>query len=150
MFFPLCLGMAKYTPLQAIDDKSSNNNMSILLPLSLEIALYASIEAIIDPLWISSHLVHVPRPREEVVSVLVEWYGHDAVGEVEGLLHAVPVVDVDVDVEDAGEILKRDFIESQMDGKLLEENCYESDWRMRNGTHIYGQVKSSHNWITWP
>ena len=106
MFFPLCLGMAKYTPLQAIDDKSSNNNMSILLPLSLEIALYASIEAIIDPLWISSHLVHVPSSREEVVSVLVEGDRHDAVGEVEGLLHAVTVVDVDVDVEDAREVLE--------------------------------------------
>ena len=37
----------------------------------------------------------------EVVSVLVEGDGHHAVGEVEGLLHAVAVVDVDVDVHDA-------------------------------------------------
>ena len=35
----------------------------------------------------------------EVLSVLVEGHGHDAVGGVEGLLDAVAVVDVDVDVE---------------------------------------------------
>ena len=35
----------------------------------------------------------------EVLAVLVEGDGHDPVRGVEGLLHAVPVVDVDVDVE---------------------------------------------------
>lgn len=40
--------------------------------------------------------------REEAVFVVfVEGEGHDAVGGPEGLLHAVAVVDVDVDVQDA-------------------------------------------------
>ena len=37
----------------------------------------------------------------EVLSVLVEGDGHDSVGCVESLLHAVAVVDVDVDVQNA-------------------------------------------------
>ena len=46
------------------------------------------------------------RPRtcagEEVVPVFVEGHCHDPVGEVEGLLNPVPVVDVNVNVEHAG------------------------------------------------
>ena len=42
----------------------------------------------------------------EVLAVLVEGDGHDAVGGVEGLLDAVSVVDVDVDVEDALVVLE--------------------------------------------
>ena len=38
----------------------------------------------------------------EEISVLVQTESHDAVGAVEGLLDAVAVVDVDVDVQDAG------------------------------------------------
>jgi hypothetical protein len=37
----------------------------------------------------------------EVLSVLVERHSHDSVGRVEGLLDAITVVDIDVDVEDA-------------------------------------------------
>ncbi len=40
--------------------------------------------------------------EEDVFFVFVEGEGHDAVGGPEGLLDAVAVVDVDVDVEDAG------------------------------------------------
>ena len=36
----------------------------------------------------------------EVLSVLVEADGHDSVRGIEGLLHAVPVMDVDIDVQD--------------------------------------------------
>ena len=39
---------------------------------------------------------------EVVLSVLVKGAGHYAVGEVEGLLNAVTVMDVNVDVEHAG------------------------------------------------
>mmetsp|Transcript_19563 Transcript_19563/g.49742 ORF Transcript_19563/g.49742 Transcript_19563/m.49742 type:complete len:489 (-) Transcript_19563:155-1621(-) len=39
--------------------------------------------------------------REEVVAVLVEGHGHDAVAHVERLLHAVAMVHVDVDVQHA-------------------------------------------------
>ena len=51
------------------------------------------------------HLVHVSGAGEEV-SVLVEGDGHDPVCEVEGLLHAVPVVDVDIDVQHPGVVLQ--------------------------------------------
>lgn len=37
----------------------------------------------------------------EVLSILVERHSHDSVGCVEGLLDAITVVDIDVDVEDA-------------------------------------------------
>ena len=40
------------------------------------------------------------RAGEEEVAIAVERDRHHAVGEVEGLLDAVAVVDVDVDVED--------------------------------------------------
>lgn len=39
---------------------------------------------------------------KKVVSVFVEGHSHDAVRQVEGLLHAVAVVNVDVDVENPG------------------------------------------------
>ena len=55
-------------------------------------------------------LVHVARPREEV-AVAVQGDGHDAVGEVEGLLHAVAVVDVDVDVQDARVYLEMKYVQ---------------------------------------
>ena len=42
----------------------------------------------------------------EVFPVLVERHGHDPVRGVEGLLHAVPVVDVDVNVEDSLVVLQ--------------------------------------------
>mmetsp|Transcript_10421 Transcript_10421/g.14544 ORF Transcript_10421/g.14544 Transcript_10421/m.14544 type:complete len:404 (-) Transcript_10421:156-1367(-) len=45
-------------------------------------------------------VLDVPRAREEV-PVLVEAAGHHPVRAVEGLLHAVPVVDVDVDVKNS-------------------------------------------------
>lgn len=35
----------------------------------------------------------------EIVLELVEGAGHDAIGEVESFLHAVSVVDIDVDVQ---------------------------------------------------
>lgn len=47
------------------------------------------------------NVLEVPRPGEEL-AVLVERAGHHPVGRVEGLLDAVAVVDVDVDVQDAG------------------------------------------------
>lgn len=46
-------------------------------------------------------VLDVAGPREEV-AVLVQAEGHDTVGAVEGLLDAVAVMDVDVDVQDAG------------------------------------------------
>lgn len=39
---------------------------------------------------------------KKVVSVFVEGHGHDAVRQVKGFLHAVAVVNVDVDVENPG------------------------------------------------
>lgn len=56
---------------------------------------------------VGADLVHVARAREERVAVLVKRHGHDAVGQVEGLLHAVAVVYVDVDVENARVILEQ-------------------------------------------
>lgn len=43
-------------------------------------------------------VLDVSSPRE-VVLELMERTGHDSVCQVEGLLHAVSVVDVDVDVQ---------------------------------------------------
>jgi hypothetical protein len=37
----------------------------------------------------------------EVLAVLVEGYGHDAIGGVEGFLDTIAVVDVNVDVQNA-------------------------------------------------
>ena len=45
-------------------------------------------------------LVNVPGPGEESVAVLVKGEGHDPAVPVEGFLHAVPVVDVNVNVQD--------------------------------------------------
>lgn len=39
---------------------------------------------------------------EEVVTVFVKGHGHDAVCQVKGLLDAVAVVDIDVDVQNPG------------------------------------------------
>ena len=49
----------------------------------------------------NADVVQRARAREEAVAVLVERDREDAVGRQEGLLDAVAVVDVDVDVEDA-------------------------------------------------
>ena len=45
-----------------------------------------------------ANIVLRPRPREKV-AMLVYAAGHDAVGSVEGLLNAIAVVAVDIDVE---------------------------------------------------
>ena len=37
----------------------------------------------------------------EVLAVLVEGYGHDAIGRVKGFLHTITVVNIDIDVENA-------------------------------------------------
>ncbi len=39
--------------------------------------------------------------REEVVAIFVERQRHDAVRQIERLLHAVPMVDVDINVQHA-------------------------------------------------
>ena len=49
----------------------------------------------------------------------MEGDGEDAVGEVEGFLDAVPVVDVDVDVEDAGVVSIRLVLIFRWDGRAL-------------------------------
>lgn len=41
-------------------------------------------------------------PWEKVVSIFVEGYSHDAVGQVKGFLDAVAMVNVYVDVQDPG------------------------------------------------
>ena len=53
-----------------------------------------------------AHVLDIPRAREEVVAVLVEADGHDAVRQVKGLLHAVAVMHVNVQVQDPGVILE--------------------------------------------
>lgn len=55
---------------------------------------------------VGAYLVHVTGAREERVAVLVERHCHDAVGQIERFLHAVAVVDVDVDVEHSRVISK--------------------------------------------
>lgn len=35
----------------------------------------------------------------EVILELVEGAGHDSIGQVEGFLHAVSVVDIDIDIQ---------------------------------------------------
>lgn len=42
------------------------------------------------------------RSWEKVVAIFVEGHGHDAVGQVEGLLYTVAVVNVDINVENPG------------------------------------------------
>ena len=39
------------------------------------------------------------RAREEILAVLVKWDTHASVGEVEGLLHSVSMMHVDIEVE---------------------------------------------------
>ena len=53
-----------------------------------------------------AHVAHRARAGEEVAE-LVEGDAHDAVRRVEGLLHAVAVVDVDVDVQHARVVLQQ-------------------------------------------
>mmetsp|Transcript_21460 Transcript_21460/g.55233 ORF Transcript_21460/g.55233 Transcript_21460/m.55233 type:complete len:327 (-) Transcript_21460:288-1268(-) len=53
-----------------------------------------------------AHILHVARAGE-VLAKLVERARHHAVGGVEGLLHAVAVVDVDVDVQHARVVLEQ-------------------------------------------
>lgn len=50
---------------------------------------------------VSAYFVHVARAREERVAELVKRHGHDAIGQVEGLLNTIAVVNVNVDVEDS-------------------------------------------------
>ena len=57
------------------------------------------VDGIVLPLGVAN--VEDVAGAGEVLAELVEADGHDAVGGVEGLLDAVAVVDVDVDVEDA-------------------------------------------------
>ena len=54
----------------------------------------------------AANVADVPGAGEEL-AVLVEGDGHDAVGGVEGLLHAVPVVHVNVNVQHAPVVLEQ-------------------------------------------
>ena len=47
-------------------------------------------------------VVELARSREEIASVFVEGDGHDAVGMIESEFDAVAMVDIDVDVQNAG------------------------------------------------
>lgn len=57
----------------------------------------------------------------------MEGHGHDAVRQVKGFLHAVAVVDVDVDVENPGVVP-----ESHVGGSLRREN--RDTWWWSGGT----------------
>lgn len=57
------------------------------------------------------------RAGEEVVAVLVEGHGHDAVRQVKGLLDAVAVVNVDVDVQNPGVVPERQRRITKVDGE---------------------------------
>ena len=67
------------------------------------VVVHAVVEGEVDGVVLPVGVAHVEdvAGAREVFAELVEADGHDAVGGVEGLLDAVAVVDVDVDVEDA-------------------------------------------------
>ena len=67
------------------------------------VVVHAVVEGEVDGVVLAVGVAHVEdvAGAREVLAELVEADGHDAVGRVEGLLDAVAVVDVDVDVEDA-------------------------------------------------
>ena len=67
------------------------------------VVVHAVVEGEVDGVVLSVGVANVEdvAGTREVFAELVEADGHDAVGGVEGLLDAVAVVDVDVDVEDA-------------------------------------------------
>lgn len=71
------------------------------LTLVVDAVSQGDVEAVVASA-LGPHLVHVTRSREEVVPILVEGHGHDSVRQVKGLLDAVSVVNVDVDVQNSG------------------------------------------------
>ena len=73
-----------------------------MVPHTLTLTLsHSHLEGDVDCIALAlacTHILHRTCPREEL-SVLVEANSHDSVSQVEGLLHPVAVVDVDVDVQ---------------------------------------------------
>jgi hypothetical protein len=81
-------------------ESSTNRHKHALIALVVNSVL----QRVVDRIPLPSSLSLVPlrsRSREEI-SELVERGGHDAVGGVERFFDSVAVVDVDVDVENAG------------------------------------------------
>jgi hypothetical protein len=78
---------------------------------------------------------------------LVHTYRHDAVGQVEGLLHTIPVMDVDVDVQNS-----RMHLMIGRDGNLDEEtwtkkpgrrNLDEETWTKKHPSNcLVGSTKT--------
>eukprot|EP00624_Nannochloropsis_granulata_P004061 evm.model.NODE_30402_length_3421_cov_4.555686.1 len=54
---------------------------------------------------LATRVLDVSRTREEI-AVLMKRHRHDPIGAVERLLHAVAVVDVYINVQDAGMVLE--------------------------------------------
>lgn len=71
-----------------------------LVALVVDAVLEGEVDSVALPAALA--LVSLCACSGEKVAKLVERGGHDAVGGVKGLFDAVAVVDVDVDVEDAG------------------------------------------------
>lgn len=80
-----------------------------------------------------SNLIHVTCAGEEVVSVFVEGHCHDAVSEVEGFLHPVAMVDVNVDVQHPGVVLEQ----------LQDANYNVIDIAEARGLKLLGMVQTT-------
>ena len=85
--------------------KRTYNLVDVEIGLIIESFLKRNIERIIQTLACAS-LFEIAGAWEEV-TVPMEGYSHDSVSRVEGLLHAISMVDVDVDVQNSIMILQK-------------------------------------------
>ena len=56
------------------------------------------VQRVVLPIMLADFM-QCTRAREEILAVLVKWDTHASVGEVEGLLHSVSMMHVDIEVE---------------------------------------------------
>ena len=84
----------------ALDARFDDRSEHVSVGVVVDAVAQGNVDRIVST-GVLTDFVHRSGARKKIVPVLVKRNGHDAIGEIEGLLNAVAVVNVDVDVENA-------------------------------------------------
>lgn len=98
--------------LECFDSRRDNRLENVRVPGVIDAGPQGHVNRIVAAA-LRADLVDIPGPGEEPIAVLVKRQGHDPTVPVEGFLDAVPVMHVNVNVEDAGVI--REQLEDRED-----------------------------------
>ena len=79
-----------------LDDRFKNKTIIIVGDAFFQRHIHRIVSAIVG-----AQLKHVTRARKKSVAIFVEGHGHHSIGQVERLLHAIAMMYVNIDVENA-------------------------------------------------